>query len=88
MLEEVWQRALPNSRERWLVQAVIHLANAALKNALDRPRAARRLAVLAGECSDRAFAGEMAMVMGISADAMIQARQMVVTGSRPSGLLD
>lgn len=66
VLEEVWMRALPNSRERWLVQCVIHLANGALKKDLGQQRAALRLAGLARECSQRAFAGGEGSVMGLS----------------------
>ena len=50
ILETVWMRALPNSRERHLVQGVIHLANAALKQKMGRPEAAERLFNLAEDC--------------------------------------
>ncbi len=46
-LEPVWMNARPNSRERILVQAVIQIANAGLKRAMDRPRAAERLTAIA-----------------------------------------
>jgi hypothetical protein len=69
VLEEVWLRALPNSRERFLVQSVIHLANGALKRRLGRIRAAERLAVMAEGCLARAFAGGKKSLMGIAAGA-------------------
>lgn len=49
VLEPVWFNAAPNSRERFLVQAVIQLANALLKAELGRRNAALRLAVIAGD---------------------------------------
>ena len=57
ILETVWMRALPNSRERHLVQGVIHLANAALKLQMQRPEAASRLFDLSEECVLEAFNG-------------------------------
>jgi len=68
VLEEVWMRAPPNSRERWLVQCVIHLANGALKKELGQQRAVLRLAGLARECGHRAFAGGEGLVMGLADD--------------------
>lgn len=50
--EAVWMRAAPNSREKRFLQAMIHLANAALKRRMGRARAAERLEALA----DGAFA--------------------------------
>ena len=43
VLEPVWMNAAPESPERSMVQAVIQLANAALKQVMDRPRASLRL---------------------------------------------
>ena len=57
ILETVWMRAAPNSRERHLVQGVIHLANAILKIKMERPEAAERLFGLAEECLLEAFNG-------------------------------
>lgn len=57
VLERVWMNAPPNSRERHLVQGVIHIANAALKLKMERPGAAKRLSVLAQECIGQAFSG-------------------------------
>ena len=47
VLEPVWFNAAPNSRERYLVQGLIQLANAALKAELGQARAVRRLAEIA-----------------------------------------
>ena len=55
ILETVWMNAAPNSRERQLVQGIIHLANAALKVKMDRPKAAARLLELARNHIDEAF---------------------------------
>lgn len=46
-LEPVWMQTQPNSVERHLVQALIQLANAALKERMQRPRAVIRLCDLA-----------------------------------------
>ncbi|WP_108785417.1 DUF309 domain-containing protein [Falsiruegeria mediterranea] len=43
--EAVWLVLPPNSTERRFVQAVIQLANASLKEKMDRPQAVRRLCV-------------------------------------------
>lgn len=55
VLEEIWRNASPNSRERYLVQGMIHIANAALKVRMQRPEAAERLARLALDCIGEAF---------------------------------
>ncbi|NKB53421.1 MAG: DUF309 domain-containing protein [Rhizobiaceae bacterium] len=57
ILETVWLRAAPNSREKSLVQGVIHLANAALKLKMGRPEAAEKLFALADQCISEAFVG-------------------------------
>lgn len=44
VLEPVWMAASPNSAEKAMAQAVIQLANAALKLEMDKPKAAARLA--------------------------------------------
>lgn len=64
-LEPVWLNAPPNSRERALVQAVIQLANARLKLAMGRPKAAERLADIAAEHLRAAKGGA---VMGVDAE--------------------
>ena len=64
VLEAVWIRATPNSREKYLVQAVIHVANAAIKDRMEMPKAAIRLAALAEECVAQAYKNqEMYTVM-------------------------
>lgn len=80
VLEPVWRNAAPNRRERFLVQAVIHLANAALKHRLGRPRAAARLVRLAAECGDRAFGGISAPLMGLEREHLAAAGQQIVAG--------
>ncbi|PWE34380.1 hypothetical protein DDZ14_01350 [Maritimibacter sp. 55A14] len=75
VLEPVWMNAPPNSRERHMVQAVIHLANAGLKRRMGKPRAAARLDALAAECAGRAFAGRDGAVMGLSPAALDEMRQ-------------
>jgi hypothetical protein len=45
--EPLWLAALPNSRERALLQGLIQLANGWLKQRLGRARAALRIAALA-----------------------------------------
>jgi len=57
VLETVWMRAAPNSRERHLVQGIIHIANSALKHKMGRPEAAARLDVLAHQCIKEAYTG-------------------------------
>lgn len=65
VLEAVWMHALPNSRERFLVQGIIHCANAALKIRMDRESAAHRLSILAAECIERAFRNADQELMGL-----------------------
>ncbi|MGI9352211.1 MAG: DUF309 domain-containing protein [Rhizobiaceae bacterium] len=55
VLEAIWMRAAPNSRERKLLQAIIHIANSAIKIRMGRPKAALRLRTLADECIAQAF---------------------------------
>ena len=57
VLETVWMNALPNSREKHLVQGFIHLANAALKTRMNKQRAAERLSDLADLCFQDAYLG-------------------------------
>lgn len=63
--EPVWMNARPNSAERHLIQGLIQLANAGLKLAMDRPRAAARLARMAGTCLREAASGAPAEIMGV-----------------------
>ncbi len=57
VLETVWMNSAPNSREKHLVQAVIHLANACLKFRMERPMAAERLCRIAATSLQRARGG-------------------------------
>lgn len=70
VLEGVWWRAAPNARERHLVQATIHLVNAALKAGAGRSAAAHRIALRARECAARAFPGPGGPLMGIAAGTL------------------
>lgn len=71
VLEPVWLNAAPNSRERHLVQAVIHLANGLLKQAMGRPGARLRLAELCRSAFASAFPSGSGRLMGIEcADAV------------------
>lgn len=54
VLEAVWMNAAPNASERNQVQAVIQLANAALKHEMGRPNAANRLCDIAQSLADEA----------------------------------
>lgn len=67
VLERVWMNAQQNTREQQLVQGVIHLANAGLKQAMGRDPAVQRLLSLAASCFDRAFQSTDEPVMGLSA---------------------
>ena len=55
VLEAVWMNAVPNSKERHLLQGIIHIANASLKLKLKRLNAAQRLKALADDCIARAY---------------------------------
>ncbi|MBL4766912.1 MAG: DUF309 domain-containing protein [Rhodobacteraceae bacterium] len=70
-LEPVWMVTPPNSAERHMVQALIQFANASLKLAMQRPKAALRLCDIADEhlgfCT--------AMVMGLDVEAWRQKLQ-------------
>lgn len=73
VLEAVWLNASPNSRERYLLQAVIHLANARLKQKMSRHNAVVRLSKLATDCVHRAWPTVAAdRLMGISSDQLSQ----------------
>lgn len=70
VLEVVWMRAPHNSRERFLVQCLIQIANAALKQVLQKPTAAARLCDMAEQCRQRAFPINSAKLMGFSASQL------------------
>lgn len=69
VLEPVWMRAVPNSRERSLMQGLIQLANACLKAEMGRPTAARRLLDLARAHFDEAATGNDTVVLGLDVSA-------------------
>lgn len=74
--EPVWMHCLPNSRERAVVQGLIQCANAALKSAMGRPGAARRLLGLAtGLLEDVAGPGPVLGVDVARAAAALRALQ-------------
>ena len=66
VLETVWMNAAPNSREKTLVQSLIHGANARLKQRLGRLNAAARLVTLSAEACERAYQNDGAPVLGLS----------------------
>ncbi len=82
VLETLWMRAPQNSRERMLLQGVIHLANAALKLNMQRSVAADRLADKAIECFQEAFpAGGKETLMGLNAEEL----KGIASQCRPPG---
>lgn len=65
VLEPVWMNAPPNSAERHLVQAVIQLANAGLKQVMGRDRAALRLCRICDDLLDRIGEAGPDLIMGL-----------------------
>lgn len=80
VLEPVWLAARPNSRERHMVQAVIHLANGLLKEAMGRPNARRRLARLARGRILEAFPDGRGRLMGIDGGNLLTAADLLANG--------
>jgi uncharacterized protein len=80
VLEPVWMNAPPNSRERALVQAVIQLANAALKARMGQTRATARLCARARELAAEAAGPERAAVMGVTQGTLRAAIAAVDSG--------
>lgn len=66
--EPVWMAANPNSIERFFVQALIQLSNAALKAKMGRQNAAFRLCRIAD--SHLSACGEQTEVMGVKVAAV------------------
>ena len=64
VLEPVWM-ALPEGPARQMAQALIQLANARLKDRMDRPRAAARLRAMAASHLARARQGRAGPVLGL-----------------------
>ena len=69
VLEPVWMNAAEDSAERHLVQAVIQLANGALKIAMGRPKAAERLFDMVRDLLAKAGPGP---VMGLDPLQVVQ----------------
>jgi predicted metal-dependent hydrolase len=88
VLETVWMRAAPNSRERALVRALIHLANGALKLAAGKPAAASRLAALATESVAASHAGGRHRVMGLAADELLAIARSLAEGDPRERMLE
>lgn len=88
VLEPVWMNAAPNSVERAATQAVIQLANAALKRDMGKPRAALRLCAIAEDHGRDAGAGP---VMGLSPTDVFAAidhvRRTADAGESPAGAI-
>lgn len=80
VLEAVWLNAPPNSAERAQVQAVIQLANAALKAELGKPNAAARLLTLTRERIAEAALGGKA-VMGLTGKRLQEVAAAIETGA-------
>lgn len=70
VLESVWLEAAHNSREKYLVQTVIQIANARLKLELGQATAASKLSVRAIACVERAFPRAEGTRMGLRAPAL------------------
>lgn len=69
--EAVWLAAPPNSRDKTLVQAVIQMANAALKAKMGRPSAVARLQTQVAALLDDAFC-KQTEVMGLTRSDIAQ----------------
>lgn len=63
--EAVWLRLAPASRERWLLQGLIQVANAGLKRAMGRDAAAAKILPKADAALAEAFSGNTVAVMGV-----------------------
>lgn len=87
VLEPVWMNAPAGAPERALVQALIQLANAALKQRMDRPRAALRLCGIAAGLLDQA--GSPAdRVMGLEIAVIRQAVDSLACAVKADRLAD
>lgn len=74
VLETVWLQTKPNSVERHFVQAMIQLANAALKERMNRPKAVRALCDRV-DTHLRACRHSTARIMNVSPDAIARRNQ-------------
>jgi uncharacterized protein len=86
--EAVWKACLPNSRERLFLQALIQLANAALKIRMGRQTAALRLLAQVGTLLDEIKLGEAdATFMGIGVRRLRAAvHEAVESNDRPAAI--
>lgn len=66
VLEPLWMSCPPNSAERQLLQGIIQLANAGLKRAMGKPKAAERLLDHAERLVSEAFQRGGAKVLTLS----------------------
>ncbi len=82
VLETVWSRALPNSRERHLLQLVIHLANARLKQRMQRPAAVLRLQQMAQVLCERAYTHDKTL-MGIDQQQLQRVLDSLAVDGKP-----
>lgn len=80
VLEPVWMAAPPNSAEKAMAQAVIQLANAALKLDMGKPKAADRLAAMVEALATEAAQGGAA-VLGVEVAAVRDAAASVSAGT-------
>jgi len=85
VLEPVWMAAAPNSAEKAMAQAVIQLANAALKLDMGKLKAAARLAAMVEDLAGQARQGG-AVVLGVEAEAVVRAAKVVGQGCSPLDL--
>ena len=79
VLEPLWFACPPNSAERLLLQGIIQLANAGLKRAMDRPRAANRLFDQSKRLIDEAFQRSGTELLTLSAEDCSKLRAMLRT---------
>ena len=66
--ESVWMACAPNSPQKLLVQAMIQVANARLKQCMDRPKAADRLYCEADRLARDAFQRAGGEIEGMTCD--------------------
>ncbi len=79
VLEPVWMAAPPNSAEKAMAQAVIQLANAALKLDMGKPKAAARLAGMVAYLAAQA-GRQGVVVLGVQVTAVTLAARDVASG--------
>lgn len=87
VLEPVWMAAAPNSAEKAMAQAVIQLANAALKLDMGKPKAAVRLAGMVEALAAEAAQGGK-VVLGVEVAAVSIAADSIRTGTPSLGQIN